>query len=279
VIVRIAARHDGFALGGELFLPEGPQRGCALIGGAMAVRARFYAPFARYLAEQGVAALTFDYRGIGTSRPEGSLRGFTAHFHDWGEKDLAGAADFLAQRFSGLPLHFVGHSAGAQLMGMVEGVDFASALFVAAGTAYWKAYRGRARAVMAALWFGLIPVVTAATGYLPMRAFGQGDDVPLGVAREWARWGKDPRYVFSWAEPRGGLGYTRYAGPLRGVCFEDDSYAPKAAMESLLSLYTRARKEFHLRKGPVGHFGFFKKPSLWPEELSFLSGDGKPAAR
>ena len=40
----------------------------------MAVRARFYAPFARYLAELGIAALIFDYRGIGASRPDGSLR-------------------------------------------------------------------------------------------------------------------------------------------------------------------------------------------------------------
>jgi len=271
MIVRIPARHDGFDLGGELFLPEGPPRACALIGGAMAVRARFYGPFARFLAGQGIAALTFDYRGIGASRPKGSLRGFPAHFHDWGEKDLAGAADFLAQRFPDLPLGLVGHSAGAQLMGMVEGVDIRRALFVAAGTAYWKAYRWRARAVMASFWWGAIPLLTAAYGYLPMRLFGQGDDVPLGVAREWAKWGKDPRYVFSHAEPLGGMGYTRYAGPIRGVCFEDDTYAPRAAMESLLALYTGARKELQMRPGPVGHFGFFRQPALWPETAAFLT--------
>lgn len=269
--VRIAARHDGFALAGELFLPEGPPRASALIGGAMAVRARFYAPFARALAAQGIAALTLDYRGIGGSRPQASLAGFAAHFHDWGEKDLAGGADFLRARFAGLPLRFVGHSAGAQLMGMIDGAGFERALFIAAGTAYWKAYRGLPRAVMIALWWAVIPGLTALHGYLPMRRFGQGDDVPLGVAREWALWGKDPRYVYAFAEPRGGLDYLRYRGPLRAVCFEDDAYAPRPAMESLLALYTAAHKELLLRPGPVGHFGFFRQPALWPEQLAFLA--------
>ncbi len=269
--VRIAARHDGFPLGGDLYLPAGTPRACLLIGPAMAVRARFYGPFARALSAEGIAALTLDYRGIGASRPEGSLKGFTAHFHDWGEKDLAGGADFLRARFPDLPMHYLGHSAGGQLMGMIDGAGFSRALFIAAGTAYWKAYRGWPRAVMAALWWGIIPGLTAWNGYLPMRRFGQGDDVPLGVAREWAQWGKDPRYVFSWAEPRGGLEYLRYQGPLRAVCFPGDAYAPRDAMESLLTLYPGAQKDFRLHRDPVGHFGFFKKPALWPEQVAFFT--------
>jgi predicted alpha/beta hydrolase len=278
--IRFPAPHDAFSLGGELFLPDGAPRACALIGSAMAVRARFYAPFARHLAEQGIAALTFDYRGIGASRPNGSLKGFTAHFHDWGEKDLAGAADLLGRRFPGLPLHFVGHSAGGQLMGLAE-APIASALFVAAGTAYWRAYSGFSRAFLGALWYALIPAVTAAVGYLPMRAVGQGDDVPQGVAREWAAWGKDPRYVFSYAEPRGGMAYTRYAGPLRGLSFADDDYAPRPAMESLLSLYTQAKKELidGGNGAPVGHFGFFKTPALWPEQVRFLTEPSQSGMR
>src|SRR5205814_2744420 len=56
--VRIPARHDGFALGGELHLPAtGAPRACVLIAGAMAVRMRFYSPFAQFLAGQGIAAL------------------------------------------------------------------------------------------------------------------------------------------------------------------------------------------------------------------------------
>src|SRR5436305_14705977 len=102
--VRIPARGDGFMLGGELFLPEGPPRVMVLIAGAMAVRASYYAELAGYIASQGAVALIVDYRGIGASRPPGRLQELKASFHDWGVADLAGAADWLGQRFPALPL-------------------------------------------------------------------------------------------------------------------------------------------------------------------------------
>src|SRR3954470_8693829 len=140
--LRIPARGDAYPLAAELFLPRGPPRAAVLIAGAMAVRASFYAPLARYVSEQGAAALIFDYRGIGGSRPAGPLRHFDASFHVWGERDLAGCLDWLAGRFPGLPLLFVGHSGGAQLMGLAPARPIRAALFASAGTAYWKAYRG-----------------------------------------------------------------------------------------------------------------------------------------
>ncbi|HYS07177.1 MAG TPA: alpha/beta fold hydrolase [Myxococcales bacterium] len=271
--LRIPARGDGYSLSAGLFVPRGPPKAAALIAGAMAVRASFYAPFARYLADQGLAALTLDYRGIGGSRPQGSLRGFHATFHDWGERDLGGALDWLEHRFPGVPLVWVGHSAGAQLMGLVQEPAPGAALFVASGTAYWNSYRGLGRAVMASLWYAALPPLLAAAGFLPMRLFRQGDDVPAGVAHEWMRWGRDPRYVFSYAEPRGGLGYTRYDGPLLALSIEDDWYAPATAVAHLLSLYTRARKEERILRPdaqPIGHFGFFRRSDLWKEPVCWL---------
>jgi predicted alpha/beta hydrolase len=276
--LRIPARGDGYALSSELFVPDGAPKAAVLVAGAMAVQARFYAPLAKYIAEQGAAALTVDYRGIGGSRPSGSLRHFHATFHDWGERDLAGALEWLVHRFPGLPILWVGHSAGAQLMGLVPEPPVRAALFVASGTAYWKSYRGLGRAVMGSLWYALLPAVLPLAGYLPMRLFGQGDDVPLGVAREWSQWGRDPRYVYAYAEPRGGLGYTRFAGPLLGLSIADDPYAPPTAVAHLLSLYTRARKEQRvLRPGdkPIGHFGFFRRPDLWKEPVRWLLARGR----
>jgi predicted alpha/beta hydrolase len=271
--VRIPARGDSYPLAGQLFLPQGEPRAAVLIGPAMAVRARFYAKLAEFIAAQGAAVLAIDYRGIGGSRAPGSLRGFSATFHDWGERDLNGAADFLAERFAGKPLHFVGHSAGAQLMGLID-APIRSALFVSAGSAYWKLYRGRARAFMAAFFHAVVPAAARIRGFLPMRAFGQGDDVPRGVALEWARWGRDPRYVRSHADASGGLGFAGYQGPLRALSIEDDAYAPLPAVQGLLDLYGAAQKELRVvpAPSPLGHFGFFRRAELWPEPVAWLLG-------
>lgn len=273
----IPARGDGFPVAAELFVPEQPPRAAVVLAPAMAVRARFYAPLAEYVASRGAVALTLDYRGIGGSRPQGTLRGFPATFHDWGERDLGGAVDFLSGRFPGLPLLWLGHSAGAQLMGLLPDAPIRAALFVGAGTAYWGSYRGRGRLGIMALFYGAIPLTTALAGYLPMSAFGQGDDVPLGVAREWARWGRDPRYVYSYAEPRGGMGFTSYAGPLRAVSIADDRYAPPTAVQHLLALYRGARKELGTVAAdgrPIGHFGFFRRRDLWEQPVSWLLAKG-----
>ena len=277
--VRIPARGDGFPLGGELFLPEGRPKAAVLIAGAMAVRASFYAPLASHVAAQGAAALIVDYRGIGASRPPGRLQDFQATFHDWGVSDLAGACDWLAGRFPELPLLWVGHSAGGQLMGLVHPTPVRAALFIAAGTAWWNGYRGLPRALMLALWYAIFPVTLALAGYLPMRRFGMGDDVPHGVAKEWAQWGRDPRYVFSYAEPRGGMGYTAYSCPLLAVSISDDPYAPPGSTAHLLSLYPRALKEQRTISAggkPIGHFRFFRRPDLWPMPVRWLLEHGCP---
>ena len=128
---------------------------------------------------------------------------------------------------------------------------------------------------MASLWYALFPAVLGIAGYLPMSKLGQGEDIPVGVAREWAQWGRDPRYVYSYAEPRGGLGYSRYEGPLLAISIADDKYAPPASTAHLLSLYKRARKEqgtIRPAGKPIGHFGFFRRPDLWEEPVSWLLG-------
>ncbi|HEX4382540.1 MAG TPA: alpha/beta hydrolase [Myxococcales bacterium] len=265
--------RDGRLIGYEFFAPESP-RGCVLIAAAMAVPARFYSRYAEYLSTTGLAALAVDYRGIGSSK-SGSIKDDPATFHDWGEQDLGGAVDFLLKRYPGLPLHWIGHSAGGQLMGLLPDAPIASALFIASGSAYWRAYRGRPRAIIGALFHGVLPAMVAINGYLPMRRFRQGEDVPKGVAREWAEWGRHPRYVRKYADKQGGLGFDRYTGPLRAVAFSDDSYAPKEAVQKLLELYPNARKELILHQGPAGHFGFFKQASMWREPTFSVAPETK----
>jgi predicted alpha/beta hydrolase len=268
-VIELLALGDSRPLAAELFEPSGPAKGVALIAPAMAVPQRFYAAFAKDLAQrQQVVALTLDYRGIGKSATVHPRRE-KATFHEWGTKDLAGAMQWLREKYSELPITLVGHSAGGQLMGMLPELPD-RALFIASGSAYFGAYRGKARAFMAAFHWTIVPTVTAVRGFLPMPGSGA---VPKGVAREWSEWGRHPRYVRKYADANLLTGYDNFRGPLRAICFEDDSYAPKTAVESLLSLYPNARKELHVLPGPVGHFGFFKQQRSWGDPLlSFVSG-------
>jgi len=281
--VRLRAA-DGFELGADLFHPPGeagPPRAVAVVASAMGVRRRFYGAFASWLAEGGIAALTFDYRGIGDSRPlAGSLRGFDATLHDWGAQDGAAAVAAARARFEGRPLLWIGHSVGGQLLGFVRGAAPDAALFVASQSGWHGNWDGLGRLAMIGVWYGLIPAFTAAVGYLPMRWVGQGEDVPKGVAREWASWGRDPEYLWVRARTLGGADFVTYPGPILSYAFADDGYAPRRSVEALLRLYRAARavELRHVRPGDVGaeaigHFGFFAprfRDTLWKEARDWL---------
>src|SRR4051812_14552195 len=108
--VRVPA-VDGLALAATLHRPPAGRepRALVVVAPATGVARRYYRAFASDLAGDGFAALSFDYRGTGGSRPA-RLRGFVAAMHEWGEKDLAGALEWLSDRFPGRPLFVVGHS-------------------------------------------------------------------------------------------------------------------------------------------------------------------------
>ena len=269
--VRFAAR-DGRLLAGTLFgVPE--PRGTVVVASAMGVRRRLYARFAEHLAQAGLETLTFDYRGIGDSR-DGPLRGFDAALHDWGELDLAGAIDWMKRCRPSLPLQLVGHSVGGQVFGLVEDAPVVGAVLVGSQSGSWKLWRGPARLAMFAVWHAVLPGFVRTVGYVPMKALGQGEDLPGGVAAEWARWGRRDEYIWSYAAPRGGLGFASWRGDLRSYAIADDSYAPRAGVEALTAMYARANAEVRFVRPSdvgtrrIGHFGVFKprfSSTIWNE--------------
>src|SRR5512145_1051415 len=111
-VVRAA---DGTALSARAFGDPATSRAGVLIVPAMGVDQRYYAAFAGWLAEQGYFAVTFDYRGMGRSRPpefSRSLRGFPGDVVTWATQDVPAVVDYVAARIEGRPLLWVGHSLG-----------------------------------------------------------------------------------------------------------------------------------------------------------------------
>src|SRR5882724_12549540 len=92
---------DGFDLAGQAFGDAASCRAGVLLVGAMGVDHQYYSAFADWLAVQGFFVVTFDYRGMGDSRPpryRTSLRGFEADVTTWATRDVAAAVDFIAAR-------------------------------------------------------------------------------------------------------------------------------------------------------------------------------------
>ena len=84
---------DGLSLAATVY--GAPGNGTVvLVNAATGVPRQFYRRFAVYLQQHGWTAVTYDYRGIGGSRPA-SLRNFDASMRDWAFLDMTAMVDWI----------------------------------------------------------------------------------------------------------------------------------------------------------------------------------------
>ena len=272
------AARDGFKLGGTLYRPAQPNGRAVLVNSAVGVRQQYYSAFAAFLEERGFTVLTYDYRGIAASR-HGHVRDLPARIRDWAQLDAAAALDELARAAPGARLLAVCHSFGGNSLGLVPGNErYAGALFVGVQSGYWRHWRGVGRVGMWFLTHALLRGISALLGYVPAAVFGQGEDLPAGVASEWAAWCRDAHYA---AGAVGRQGYVSFTAPIRSYWIADDRYAPRPATEAILHEYASAPSEViavdpaRYGGGKIGHFGFFRerfRETLWREAGDWLGG-------
>lgn len=280
---------DGYPLAATLFLPRGAKRHAVLISSATAVPRRIYRGFAGYLAHRGCAVLTYDYRGVGGSRQravEGynrprSLVGFKASMADWAALDITAAVAWMRERYHNLPLSYVGHSFGGQALGLLKNNgEISRALLVASQAAYWRLMASPERyRVYALLNFVGVPL-TRLRGYAPGR-MGIGEDLPKGVFLQWVKWVMSPRYLFDNSSLTTLGNFANYKGAMRALCFTDDPWATRPAVELLAGFYTGTAAEIisirpaELAVEKIGHLGFFRpehRDTLWRGAAEWLEG-------
>ena len=112
--------EDGYVLKGFVWRHDGTEQGLrpvVIINPATSVRCLYYAQFAAFLYRHGFDVVTYDYRGIGESRPA-SLKGFHAGWLDWGRLDFEAVLRHVAADFPGQPVQVVAHSVGGVLIGL-----------------------------------------------------------------------------------------------------------------------------------------------------------------
>ena len=265
-----------------------PPRLVSLINAGAGIDSRYYDRFASYLAEAGIPSLVYDYRGIGHSRPE-IMRGFEASVEEWGSKDCAVTLGWLAERFPLARRVVIGHSVGGFLTGFARnGHLIDHMVLVGSHTGYWGDYAPAARPAMFLLWHAFMPAITRLVGYFPGRRLRLLEDLPRGVALEWAARRK-PDFWWNLRRPDGTPDVERIdevLGRFRAIRasvlalrFDDDPFATAAATERVLGLYSGCRAEQRLITRAdvggqkIGHFGFFRsrfRETLWPEVLHWL---------
>ena len=276
--------RDGYPLAAQLWLPAGQARGSVIVSSATGVLARYYARYACFLREHGYAVLTYDYRGIGGSRPA-SLRGFRMRWRDWGDYDFDAAVRWMRARDSDGLLVGVGHSIGGFLPGFAAAAtEVDRFLSVGAQYAYWRDYAAEQRWRMFAKWHLFMPAVTALYGYFPGRRLGWLEDLPAGVAREWAFRRAQLEHSYpaddrEWILQR----FAAVRAPILAVSMTDDEYGTLPAIERGLSYYRNSRCA-HVRLSPgelglerVGHFDLFHerhRQGFWQATLAWI-GEGR----
>ena len=276
---------DDFQLAATVYKPAETQslNKTVILNSATGVKRTFYAHFARFLAEEGFAVVTFDYRGIGDSRPV-TLNKFQAFMHDWGEKDIAGVIDWVGENFPGSDILAVGHSVGGQVMGVAHNNDRISAmLLVASQSGYWRLWPWHQKLFILIFWYLFIPGLTIPLSYFPAKVFGLGEDLPLGVALEWASWGRDPKYIIGENNRVSKQNFQRFTAPILSYSVASDFFAPKKAADELMTYYVNAQTTRRhltpasLQVSEIGHFDFFRKPfkdPLWRECAAWLKAKG-----
>lgn len=274
---------DGYALAATLHEPEAGagHAPVTVIASAAAVPRRFYELFARSLAERGGAVLTFDYRGIGGSRPA-SMRGFKAHMRDWGIKDIAGALAWVARNLPDRPIHTVGHSYGGFGVGLAHNNALVRRhLGIATPYTYWGLMDAPEKWRVGLLMSVAVPMFVPLAGKLPGRFIG-GEDMPAGVALEWAKWIRNKDMFFADTSLPERAHFNQITAPVCFLRFTDDAWSSDTGVARIAARFQRAATTRIERISPsdigetaIGHFGFFKPrlaPALWPRAFAWLDG-------
>jgi predicted alpha/beta hydrolase len=267
----VVRADDGRDLSVTVFEPVRPVRGVAVVASAMATPAGFYAAFARRLSEHGIRTVTFDYRtAAGTPR---EMRREVADVDRWSADAaavLAAVADDADRE--GLPVTWIGHSLGGQIVPFVDHQRLAAIITIAAGDGYWRRNAPALRRKVPFLWWVAAPVAMAVTGYFPGRRLGLGGDLPSGVLKQWSRWCRHPEYL-QVDHPDAPELFAAVTAPITALSFSDDEVLSQESTRFLLGLYTGSER-VHRDLSPsdlgverMGHHGFFRKQHahLWDE--------------
>lgn len=267
--------QNGSPLSLRLFKTSKP-KSIVIMAGAMGVAQQCYEKFAKFLMENDHHVITFDYVGTGQSL-NGKLKDCETDILDWGTQDCQALISFAKSEYPHLPIQWVGHSVGGQLIGMTPNINqVKQAITVASGSGYWRENSAPTKKVVWLVWYFLAPICVGLMGYFPGKKLNIAGDLPGNVMRQWRSWCLNKEYAVGHEGHALRKQYDDVSIPMSAVSFEDDEMMSKANIESLNSFFTgtslnHTRLSKHDTNGQfVGHLGWFRekhKESIWVKQL------------
>lgn len=274
---------DGFPLSALFGEPTNSSRGLIVIGAATGVRKEFYLNFARFLVENDYRVLLFDYRGIGESAT-GDIKASPIYMHEWGTQDMNAVLNYLTLTCGFTDVIWLGHSIGAQLVGLLEKKHYVSKVIsINAALGYWGYFPYPMRIVVWLLWHIIGPLLINVYGYGVMKKIGWGENLPRNVILEWRSWCMSKTYYMDFLKHKLKAScFYNFTIPITAIYTSDDYIANDKTAPLMRQFFPNAPyrliKLDVARYTPhkVGHMGIFRKrfaQVLWPWLLQTIHGE------
>lgn len=270
---------DGFNLSVKIFEPENAIGKLLLINSATGVKQQVYFSFAKYMSQNGFTVITYDYSGIGESKPK-NMKNFKSSMRVWGTRDFKTITEFIKKKYPQEEKFCLGHSVGALILGMnADSAIFRKFVFVATQDAYMGNLKFNI-AVTALFGFGIaLPITTTLFGYFPAHWFGLGETLPKGVAYDWRTLILHPKSTSRLYE-KNEVDFSKNLTQNTLILHaEDDPWVTEKGMKNLLkNVYPNLQKNFReikiseSEKKEIGHINFFRSfnKKLWKIVLNYL---------
>ena len=262
---------DHYSLAAHLFEPQISNQKVLLINSATGVKQQIYFSVAQFFADHGFTVITYDYRGIGLSKPD-KMRGFEASMRVWGTTDYKALTDYIKSNFEDYKKYCLGHSVGALILGMNPDSEiFEEFIFVGTQNAFVGNLRLKTK-IEAYLGFGIVqPLFTVLLGYFPASWFGLGESLPSGSAFDWRILILNKKSTNNLLEKSADFS-KKLRQKVLVIWAEDDAWLTEKGVKSLLeNTYANLRPTYrHIytsesEKGEIGHVNFFRSYNrkLW----------------
>ena len=262
----------------HIFSPEVEAKKLLLINSATGVRQQIYFSLAEKAKRNGFIVITYDYEGIGLSKPV-NLKKSKASMRSWGNTDFVLITDFIMKEFPLQERFCIGHSVGALILGMNPHSEmFKKFIFVATQNAYVGNLKTKTK-VKAFLGFGIAqPLSSWLLGYFPGNWFGLGESLPKNCAYDWRTLILNRKSTSKLLEKTNN--YSKQLQQETLVIYaEDDAWLTEKGVKSLLQeAYFNLKPEYRLikvsesEKCEIGHINFFRSynEKLWNIIFEFL---------